>query len=313
MTNRQKGVLALLATVAIWATPTIFVKYLTPYYDAWTQNALRYMSGAALIVPIALWRMRQQGVRLTKSQLKKLWWPALPNVGQQISWVYAMYFVFPALAAFLNKSSILFASVLAYALFPEERWLFRSKQFIAGASLMLAGTVGLAILRPDLRNAEVNAAVLLIVFAAMMWATYSVAVKKYTEDIGSTVAFGVVGVYSTLILAVLMWIFGDVSQWQRAPWHVNAILIASGMLCIGLGHTLYFYAIRQLGVTVCASMLLATPLGTLALSRLIFGEKLTGGQLFSAAVLLGGAALTILVREKRTPQELVTAVGGGEK
>jgi drug/metabolite transporter (DMT)-like permease len=75
-----------------------------------------------------------------------------------------------------------------------------------------------------------------------------------------------------------------------------------------VAHTLYFYAIKQLGVSVCATLMLTTPLGAMALSRWMFGERLAGGQLVGGLMLLTGGALTLFAREKPLPAELTQAV-----
>ena len=89
--------------------------------------------------------------------------------------------------------------------------------------------------------------------------------------------------------------------------HVNAIMLSSGVLCIGIAHTLYYYALRTLTVSVCATMLLTTPLGTLALSHWLFGEQMTSGQILSGILLLAGGALTLLAKERPAPSAVARA------
>jgi drug/metabolite transporter (DMT)-like permease len=302
MTERQKAVLALAAVLVLWSLPTLFVKYLMPHYDPFTQNFLRYASGTAFMLPLLALRLRRDRRLLDGRNALRLLWPTVPNILHQTGWVFAMQWVYPALTSFLNKSSILFAAVMAYALFPEERWLYRSRRFVGGALLCVAGTLGLALLRPDLAEMKINLAVLLVVLSASMWAAYSVAVKKVASGIGSTVSFAVVSIYTTAALAVPAAVWGELGSWRHAPWHVNVVLVLSGVLSIGLGHTLYYHALKVLGVSVCATMLLLTPVGTMVLSRWFFAEHLTAGQLVSGLVLLAGGALTLLAKEK--PAEL---------
>jgi drug/metabolite transporter (DMT)-like permease len=301
MTERQKAWVALGIVLALWCTPTLFVKFLMPHYDPFAQNFLRYASGVALMLPLLAWQRHRTQAGLTKRQMLRLLWPTLPNVLHQTGWVFALQWLNPAFTSFLNKSSILFAAFLAYAFFPEERWLLRSRRFLSGAFLCIAGTAGLSLLRQDIGELKINFAVILVLGSAAMWATYSVTVKKVAAEIGSTASFAVVSVYTTIGLLVPVLLWSDTGSWQRAPWQVNVVLVLSGMLSIGLGHTLYYYALKVIGVSVCATMLLLTPLGTLLLSRWLFGETLTAGQLVSGIVLLTGGALTVLVREMPAP------------
>jgi drug/metabolite transporter (DMT)-like permease len=299
MTQRLRGILALAVVLAAWCLSSVFVKYLIQAgYDPHTQNFYRYAMGTLVVWPWVLHRARQRRVRLSGRLLGWLALTAVPNLGHQICWTVSLNWIQPGLASFLNKSSVLFAAVLAFWLYREERWLWRSGRFWSGLLLTVIGTAGLAMWRPDWGRMEANWGVGLVLIAAASWAVYSVAAKGPTAEVGSTVAFGIVGVVTTAVLAVVALRWGDLSLWSRQPWTVNAVLLGSGVLCIGIAHTLYYYAMRTLTVSVCATMLLTTPVGTLAISRWLFGEQLSAGQMGAGAMLLAGGLLTLLAREK---------------
>jgi drug/metabolite transporter (DMT)-like permease len=308
MTERHRGVLALLIVLGAWCFSSVFVKYLIREgYDPHTQNFYRYAIGTLVVLPFLVRRARQRGVTINRRLLGLLALTALPNLAHQISWTVSLNWIHPGLASFLNKSSVLFAAVLAFVFYREERWLFRSGRFVTGLLLTMAGTAGLALWRGDLHEMDANLGVVLVLIAAASWAAYSVAAKRPTAEAGSTVAFGIVGIYTTGVLFFIALRWGDLTLWLRQPWHVNAILFGSGILCIGVAHTLYYYAMRVLTVSVCATMLLTTPLGTLLISRWLFNEQMTGGQIVSGVVLLAGGVLTLLAREKPAGPELARA------
>jgi drug/metabolite transporter (DMT)-like permease len=308
MTDRQKGILALAIVLVAWCLSSVFVKYLLREgYDAHTQNFYRYAAGTLAVLPFLVRRVRRQEVKLNPSLLWLLWLPVLPNLAHQICWTMSLNWINPGLATFLNKSSILFAALMAFALYPDERWLLRSRRFLTGVALTIVGTLGLALLRGDLHEAKANLGVGLVLIAAVSWAAYSVAAKRPTLMVGSTVAFGIVGAYTTAVLFVVALRWGDLGHWHAVPWHVNAIMIGSGVFCIGIAHTLYYYAMRALTVSVCATMLLTTPLGTLLISHWLFKEQMTPGQLVAGLALIAGGALTLLAKEKPTPPEVAQA------
>lgn len=308
MTERQKGIAALAFVLLAWCFSSVFVKYLiNAGYDAHTQNFYRYAAGTLVVLPFMALRARRRGVTIKPRLLGLLALTTLPNLSHQISWTVSLNWINPGLASFLNKSSVLFAAVLAFVFFREERWLFRSRKFLTGLTLTVVGTAGLALLRGDLHVVDANLGVVLVLIAAASWAGYSVAAKRPTAEVGPTVAFGIVGIFTTAVLFVFALRWGDLSLWNRQPWHVNAIMLGSGILCIGIAHTLYYYAMRVLTVSVCATMLLTTPLGTLLISRWLFNEKLTTGQVLSGIVLLAGGVLTLLAKEKPAATELARA------
>jgi drug/metabolite transporter (DMT)-like permease len=308
MTERQKGIIALVIVLLAWSLSSVFVKYLIREgYDAHTQNFYRYLAATLAVLPFLVRRVRRDGVQLNRRLLWLLLLTTLPNLSHQISWTISLNWINPGLASFLNKSSVLFAAVLAFLLFPDERWLFRSGRFLTGLTLTILGTAGLALMRGDVGDLKANLGVVLVLIAALSWAVYSVAAKRPTAEVGSPVAFGVVGIYTTIACFFVALQWGDLSRWSRTPWHVNVIMIGSGILCIGIAHTLYYYAMRVLTVSVCATMLLTTPLGTLLISRWLFKEQMTSGQLLSAVLLMAGGFLTLLAKKGQTPPEVAQA------
>jgi drug/metabolite transporter (DMT)-like permease len=308
MKERQLGVMALLVALGSWTLSSPLVKFLVQNgYDPHTQNFYRYAAGTLLVMPFLWMRLRQRSQKLSWSLVRRCTVPAMPNIVHQATWVSAMWWIYPTFAAFLTKSSVLFAAGMVFWLFPEERWLFRSARFVSGLLLCLAGTAGLALLRSDLGSAEVNLGVILVLTAAAAWAVYSVSVKRLSHEVGSTVSFGIVGVHTTAGLFAIALVWGDLGYWREATWQVNAVLVGSGMLCIGLAQTMYYVALRTLGVAVCATMLLTTPLGTMVVSWFWFGESLTTGQLVSGLMLLAGGALTLLAKEKTPELRMVKA------
>lgn len=294
--------------LVVWSLSSVFVKYLIRAgYDAHTQNFYRYAAGTLVMVPFLVRHAWQPARKTSRRVLLLLLAATIPNLCHQISWTVSLNWINPGLASFLNKSSVLFAAVLAFTLYAEERWLLHSKRFMTGLALTLFGTIGLAMLRGDLDNMDANLGVGLALFAGMSWAAYTVVVKRPSAELGSMVSFGVVGIYTTAVLLLVALRWGDLGQWNRVPWHINVILIVSGMLCIGIGHSFYYYAMQRLTISVCATVLLTTPLGTLLIARYLFGETMTTGQILSGIALIAGGMLTLLAKEKPVSSVLTQA------
>ncbi|MCX7886276.1 MAG: DMT family transporter [Verrucomicrobiae bacterium] len=313
MTERQKGILALLVVLVAWSLSSVFVKYLIHAgYGPHTQNFYRYAAGTAVLVPFLLRRFRRTAAWPSRRTLLWLLAATVPNLSHQICWTVSLNWIHPGLSSFLNKSSVLFAALLAFTFYAEERWLLRSKRYIAGLVLTLLGTIGLSVLRGDLNRMQANVGVGLALLAGLSWATYSVMVKRPSGEVGSTVSFAIVGIYTTLVLLVIAIGWGELGHWKRAPWQANAIMIFSGVLCIGAGHTFYYYAMQRLTVSVCTTVLLTTPMGTLWISRWLFGERMTAWQIVSGLVLILGGILTLLAREKKEPSLIAQATEAAE-
>jgi hypothetical protein len=92
-----------------------------------------------------------------------LWRAALPaslfNIGAQICFGLAPYYIDPGLMTFSLRVQIVFVTIGAVLLFPAERATIRSWGFLTGIAMVLGGTISVLLLKPgglmmldDVRN-----------------------------------------------------------------------------------------------------------------------------------------------------------------
>src|SRR5438445_13063143 len=89
----SKGYSAVLATVAIWSVPSLFMYYLNRYYDPWAQNFYRYSVACIAIAPLVLYRVRRAGPRIDMRVFGLCLLPCLPNVIHQVTQVMALFYM----------------------------------------------------------------------------------------------------------------------------------------------------------------------------------------------------------------------------
>jgi drug/metabolite transporter (DMT)-like permease len=295
--NLSEGYAAVFATILIWSTPSLFQFYLNRYYDPFAQNFYRYSVACLAILPFAIHRFRQSGPRLDLRIVGACLVPALPNVVHQVAQTLSLFYMGPGVYAIFTRSSVIITALLALIFFPEERWIIRQWQFQVGTVLGLFGAVGVFWFQPGWTAGHVPLGGLAIAFTATScWALYGVAVKRPSARLGSIRSFSIISFLTSLILGPLTWIFGKIDTPLHVDAHVNGILIISAVICISVAHVLYYVAIREIGVALSQTLQLLCPVGGLALSAWIFGERLTAAQILSAAVLLAGAFLATRVK-----------------
>jgi drug/metabolite transporter (DMT)-like permease len=133
--------------------------------------------------------------------------------------------------------------------------------------------------------------------AAFMWGVYTLSVKIAFKDIDSRSGFSVISIYTVAGLAVSALLFGKVeTAAQMGTWQWACIVI-SGLTAIALAHTMYYAAIRRIGATIPALVILAQPFIVLAISNVVFGESMNILQLFFGIILLIGSALAIWAQQ----------------
>jgi drug/metabolite transporter (DMT)-like permease len=299
------GHLAILATVVIWSTPSLFQFYLIRYYEPWSQNFYRYLVAFLAVLPFVILRFRSGGPRLKAQDFVACLIPSLPNVVHQISQTVALYHMGPGVYAIFGRSTVIFTALLALIFFPEERGIIRQWQFQIGTALGLIGAVGVVCFQEGWQAGSIPLGGFAIAFtASICWALYSVLVKRPSARLGPIRSFGVISFITSLLLLPLTLAFGKIDTPLHVDAGVNIILIVSAVTCISLAHVLYYVAIRKVGVALSQTLQLICPAGALGLSALFFGERLTQAQLWSAGLLLCGAYLAMRVKPPVDPTAL---------
>jgi len=296
------GYAAILATVLIWSTPSLFQFYLNRFYDPWAQNFYRYSVGCLAVLPFVYFGSPRNGPRFDRGVFLACLIPALPNVVHQITQTIALFHMGPGVYAIFIRSSVIITALLALIFFPEERWIIRQWQFQVGTVLGLIGAVGVLWFQPGREGGPIALRGIAIAFtASFAWALYSVLVKRPSARLGPIRSFGFISFITSALLLPLTLAFGTVATPLHVGASVNIILIVSAVTCISLAHVLYYIAIRQVGVALSQTLQLLCPAGALGLSALFFGERLTIAQIWSAGVLLLGAFLAMRVKSAGSP------------
>lgn len=286
---------ACLGTLSFWAVGPIFIKYLTGYIDLWTQNLLRYSVACLFWLPFLLFAIRRK--RFETKIWRKALLPAVPNIVMQCLWAAGFYYIGPAFMVLLTKTSILWVAVFSFILFADERALVKSKRFWLGLALSAIGVVGVMYYKEDFAATRTLIGIIIALTAAFAWALYIISAKIAFKDIPSHHGFAVISIYTTAGLFVLALLFGRIGECVTMGSWRWACVVISGVTAISLGHVLYYVAIKRIGATIPALVILSQPFIVLAISNIVFGESLNTTQLFFGVALLIGSALAIWAQQ----------------
>ncbi|NIP24889.1 MAG: EamA family transporter [Phycisphaerae bacterium] len=286
---------ACLGTLSFWAFGPIFIKYLAGYIDSWTQNLLRYSAACLFWLPFLLYAIRKN--RFEPRIWRKALLPAVPNIVMQSLWAGGFYFIGPAFMVLLKQSSIIWIAALSFILFADERALVNSKRFWSGLLLSVIGVVGVMYYKDDFAATQTLIGIIIALAMAFAWALYTISAKIAFKDIDSHHSFAVMSIYTTAGLFVLALLFGRVQESvTMGAWQWTCIVI-SGITSISLAHVLYYVAIKRIGATLPALVILSQPFIVLAISNVVFGESLNAIQLLFGVILLLGSALAIWAQQ----------------
>jgi drug/metabolite transporter (DMT)-like permease len=286
---------ACIGALSFWSLGPIFIKYLTGYLDSWTQNLLRYSVACLLWLPFLIFSIKKG--RLTARVWRRAVVPGMANVVMQSLFACAFYYIGPAFMVLLAKSSLIWIASFSLIFFVEERALVKSKRFWSGLVLSAMGVIGVMCFKEDFAAAGTITGIALTLAMAFMWAVYIVSVRIAFRDIDSRHGFSVISIYTVAGLFVLGFLFGDLGDCVKmGAWQWFCVVI-SGATAIALSHTLYYSAMRRIGTTIPALVMLAQPFFVLAISHVVFNESLNILQLLFGVVLLAGSGLAIWAQE----------------
>ena len=285
------GTLAALGSLCCWSLGPNTIKYLSTYLDSWTQNCLRYSVACLFWLPFLLFSIK------TKRFDQRVWRlaliPSAANIVMQSMFARAFYYIDPAFMTLLAKSSLLWITGFSMIFFREERALIKSKSFWVGLSLSVTGLVGVLCFKEDFASKRTLTGIILALSMAFMWAVYTLSVKISFRDIDSRQGFSVISIYTVAGLGMLASWFGDFSSCKQMALPQWWIVVVSGIMSIAFAHVLYYSAMRRIGATIPALIVLAQPFTILPISHWIFNESLSVFQILSGFVLLSGSALAI--------------------
>ena len=286
---------ACLGALCFWSFGPIFIKYLTGYMDSWTQNLLRYSVACLFWLPFLIVSVKTK--RLDHKIWRRALIPGIANILMQSLWAAAFYYIGPAFMVLQTKMNIIWIAGFSFILFSDERALVRSKRFWIGLTLSVIGLIGVMYHEVDLAETGIITGIILAQAAAFMWGVYTISIKIAFKDIDSRSGFSVISIYTVAGLAVAALLFGKVeTAAQMGVWQWACVVI-SGVTAIALAHTLYYAAIRRIGATIPALVILAQPFIVLAISYVVFGESMNIFQLFFGIVLLIGSAFAIWTQQ----------------
>ena len=227
-------------------------------------------------------------------------WPylilaAIFNYIFQVAFTWGFYLVLPGVGSLIEQTGIMFGVFLAIIFFPDERRTLKSRLFVIGIIAAGAGVFLTIVGARDYGRFEFNFGAVLIIVCTAAWSSMAVIVRKHLRRLAPM--FAVAAIFSIVIpLFLTTYFIMEGFVIPRAPAGTWMLMILSGFVGIGLGHTLYYTSVKEVGIATSSGLNLLIPFMAGVLSYFVFGEVLTWIQFLGGAVLLLGCFFVIRVR-----------------
>lgn len=115
------------------------------------------------------------------------------------------------------------------------------------------------------------------------------------------------GFFSILLMLLLVMVVGD---FKTVTSHDAVILIASGIIGIAIGDTLFFKSLQDLGAKMQVLYFMLGQIVTMLLSFLLLGDVLTLEEYIGAMILLFGIVIVTWGRQEDHPNKTRGIIGG---
>ena len=299
MQKRTAAVLRSLGAVVCWSVAPILIRATRDHFSVLFQTFARYLASMAVIWPVLIASRGPGGLRrdlaVMVPLLPRLLVIALVNYVFQVGYTVSYYTLEPGFAALVGQSGVLFAAFLALVYLRDERSILTNRVYQAGLAGAVAG-VCLTILGGGRGAGGAGAlwpGVPAMLASAFSWALLGALVKKWLHSVNPMLGVSLVFTLVTpMFLVTELARVGSIAP-PAAPPGAWVVLILSGLIGVGLGHTLYYSSVPIVGVTTASSLGLLLPFLAGIGSLIVFGERMGALQLAGGALLLAGCYLVI--------------------
>jgi len=288
----RTAILAELVAVFLWAVGYVFITYLGLFFDNYTQNFFRFTSGAIFLLSLSLVFNRREYTS-SFGNVKAILIPSIAVFSFQVFNVYGIILTTPTIATLITRLSVIFVDLFSFVSFPEERATIRHRNFLLGTAIALIGMSGVVLSGSTLfRSGDSSSAyqlgILSLLITSLLWAAYAISSKVLLRSVDPLSASTNVFLISGISYLPFSVISGGILDVFSATPSVIFLLVLSGILSVGIGNLLNYYAIRRLGASMTSNMQLLVPVFAGILSVLAFNEPMPAEKIaFSLVALVG--------------------------
>ncbi len=294
----RSGLIQILCSVMIWGTMPFVVQYTSREMSAGEMTAVRLLIAGILMVS---WVGPGRFYRAVRSNLGLflilgIFGLTLP----QLFYIYALRSLPIPVLTFITNSYPALAIFLAVILLKEKP---TSRHLIGIASAL----VGLYLLAgPAVRlGGQAAVGVALAGLASLGWATSAIAGKKITARLNSTEIVAGRHVLAGIFAIPLMLLEGGPVRGASLGAWMGTILLA--VMSVASFYS-YYKGLARVSVSTASVIESFTPVVTLILSAIFFGEILDGARMIGAGCVLLGTVL-VSTGPRPEPDPAPTPVG----
>lgn len=290
MPNRKViALIFLILTASMWGISFISIKISLRVFPPMNLAFYRYMLAAALLYPIM--KKTVPGEKLQKKDI-----PIMAAAGILGITLYFFFENNGILRISANTASVIIA-FLPIAASAAQAIFYKKQPSIITLTGICASIAGVyLVLGADISAKSISGYFYMLGAVASFVAYLLVTKPLFDRYSDLTITF-----YQSLFgaLAFLPFLFMETVRWDMMTLNIAGNFLYLAIFCSALATYFYMYALNHLGVAVCAIFMNLSPVVTFIGSYVIFGEIITGRQLFGTMIVI---LSVILVTLKEQPE-----------
>jgi drug/metabolite transporter (DMT)-like permease len=254
-----------------------------------TVTVFRCLYGLPVLVLVA-WLERRRYGPLPNRAIRLAIVAGIFFAGDLLTWHHAVDAVGAGLASVLGNLQVLVVGFVAWAVLGERppRPVMAAAPIVLGGAVLISGVVGVGAY-----GANPPLGVGLGLLTALCYAGYLLIIRRGTNDIRRPAGPVAVSTASTLVVAIIAGIvIGDLDPVPSWPSHGWLALL--GLTSQSLGYLLISMSLPRLPAAVVSIILLAQPVVTVGLARLLLDELPSTAQIAGVVLIVGGIAVATL-------------------
>lgn len=295
----------LIASYAIGgALITIFQRYLTFYFDNFTQNFYRFLAGSAslLLISLLFYPEDLKETLKNKKLIAGIIFLAGLTAVAQLFLIEGLACTSAIVSGFINTFGLPLTIIMAILFSPGEKEIAGKKNFIPGFFLAFGGTIGF-IFSKGKTSLEYSAGILYLIIGTVIGTFIVLLQKKLVTRSNPVCVSTLLTAFMCLFFFIGGLIWGDLSKIRNVSFFTNFILFASGVYGLIIGISLSFVNIKISGILITKIAELTIPVFTALFAFILLKEKLNIVQTVSGSVIIAGSLITVLASMKGRKNE----------
>jgi drug/metabolite transporter (DMT)-like permease len=254
-----------------------------------TATVFRCLYGLPILAVVGWYEHRRFGPLPSRA----VWLAVLAGVffaGDLLSWHHAVDAVGAGLATVLGNLQVLVVGLVAWAIFGERppRPVLQALPVVLVGVVLISGVVG-----NDAYGANPTLGVVLGGITALAYSGYLLVIRRGSRDLRRPAGPVAISTASTMLVAIVVGtLLGEldpIPSWPSHGW-----LAAVGITSQSIGYLAISISLPRLPAAVTSIILLAQPVATVILARILLDEQPSPEQLVGVLLVVGGLALATL-------------------